>query len=286
MRLVGVEDVRQPRRPGPHGEPVDLAVGLHDLGVLALEELADLAGVDPHVGAGAVEAQEVGQHRVHDAEVDLHGPLVVAAALDQQVRQVGRAREVDAAEVLPGALELVTAALPDAAVVLQEVGEVRRDAIGPRADLVGVGLGKRAAVEVGAGEAGRDPAAGRQRQGLGRVLGAPAVAVAAPQGGGERGEPSRPVEVQEPEALLVARLERARRVHDPGHVEVLRLVPRVPLARGEVVHRHHVGHLFLLDDERHITVHPGGTVRQATRSTPGNVASHRTAASMRFPGDA
>ena len=286
MRFVGVEDVRQAGRPGPHGEPVDLAVGLHDLGVLALEELADLVGVDPHVGAGAVEAQEVGQHRVHDAEVDLHGPLVVAAALGEQVRQVGRAGEVDAAEVLPGALELVAAALPDAAVVLEEVGEVRRDAVGPRADLVGVGLGQRRAVEVGAGEARRDAAPGGQRQGLGRVLGAPAVAVAAPQGGGERGEASRPVEVEEPEALLVARLERARRVHDPGHVEVFRLVPRVPLARGEVVHRHHVGHLFLLDDERHVTVHPSGTVRQATRSTPGNVARRRTGAWVLSPGEA
>jgi hypothetical protein len=71
-------------------EPVQLPVQLHDLGVLALEELADEVGVDPELGAGAVEAEEVHQHRVHDVEVDLHRALVVAAALLDEPAEVGR----------------------------------------------------------------------------------------------------------------------------------------------------------------------------------------------------
>ena len=71
---------REPGLPGLDREPVQLPVQLHDLGVLALEELADEVGVDAQLGAGPVEAEEVDQHRVHDVEVDLHRALVVAAA--------------------------------------------------------------------------------------------------------------------------------------------------------------------------------------------------------------
>ncbi|MEK6441722.1 hypothetical protein [Pseudonocardia sp. T1-2H] len=219
--------------PGLDRELVELPVGLHDLGVLALEELADVGGVDAHLGTRPVEAQEVHQQRVHHSEVDLHRALVVAPGLVEQGREVsgGRGGEVDALEVLPRGLQLVAARRPRLLVVLQEPGEVRAEPVGPGPDLAGVGLGDRGAVEVGAREAGRDATPGRQRQRLGGVLGAPAVAVLPPGEGGKRGHPARPVEVEVPELVLVRTRERPGAVDDVGRGDVLGLEARVPLTR-------------------------------------------------------
>ena len=133
----------------------------------------------------------------------------------------GHRVQVDALEVVPGRLQLVAAGVPDGAVVLQEVRQVDGQPVGPGADLARVGLRDRRAVQVGAGEPAGHPAPGRQRQVLRGALGAGAVAVGAPQRGGQRGQPAGPVEVEEPERVLVARPERGRAVDHVGEVEEL-----------------------------------------------------------------
>jgi len=85
--LVRGEDGLQAGRAGRGGQLPQLPVGLHDLGVVALQELGDLARVEAELGAHAVEADVVRQQRVHDLEVDLEGPLVVLARLDEVLSQ-------------------------------------------------------------------------------------------------------------------------------------------------------------------------------------------------------
>src|SRR5580693_420830 len=155
--------------PRRRGQPPELPVGLHDLGVVALQELTDLAWVQAEFGAHAVEADVVRQQRVHHLEVDLEGALVVLARLDEVLPQAGEGQrgQVYAAEVVPALVDLLPQMAPDLVEVLQERRQAALEAPGPLADLPRVVHREGRAVGVGAAETAGDTAARRQRHLLG-----------------------------------------------------------------------------------------------------------------------
>jgi hypothetical protein len=241
--LVGGEHLLQARAAGRGGQLPQLPVGLHDLGVIPLQELADLARVQAELGAHAVETHVVGQQRVHHLEMDLEGALVVLAGLDEvlpQVRQ-GQRGVVHAAEVVPALVDLLPHVPPDLVEVLQERRQHALQPPGPLADLAHVGHGQRRAVGVRAAQAAGDATPWRQRHLLGGELGGPVVAVLVPDQP-HRGEASRPVEVEEPEVLLVLLPERLNRVYVPGRVGVPGLEAGIPLVADELVDGNDRGH--------------------------------------------
>ncbi len=200
---------------------------------------------------------------------------MVAPRLGEQAGEVlgRRLRQVDALEVLPGGLELVAPGVPEGPIVLQEVGQRHAHPGGPGADLARVGLRDRRAVQVGAGHPRQvTPRPGGSGSFSARGLGAPAVAVRRPQGGGQRGEAAGPVEVEEPERVLVTGPERPGSVHPVRRVEVLRPVARVPVT-GVLVDRDDVGHVTPSTGSVGCTDRDSGPkVRQATRSALPNAA--------------
>ena len=242
-RIVAGEDLVQAGRAGRGGQPPQLPVGLHDLGVIPLQELADLAGVQAQLGAHAVEADVVRQQRVHHLEMDLEGALVVLAGLDEvlpQVRQ-GQRRVVHAAEEVPALVDLLPHVAPDPVEVLQERRQGALEAPGALADLPHVVHRQRRAVGVRAAEAAGDATAGWQRHLLGGQLRGPVVAVLVPDQP-HRGEAARPVEIEEPEVLLVFLAERLDRVDVPGRVGVAGLEAGIPLVADELVDGYDRGH--------------------------------------------
>ena len=241
--LVRGEGRLKPGRAGRAGQPPQLPVGLHDLGVVALQELTDLPRVQAEFGAHAVEADVVRQQRVHHLEVDLEGALVVLAGLDEVLPQVLERQlgQVHAAEVVPALVDLLPHVAPDRVEVLQERRQGALQPPGPLADLPHVGHRQRRAVGVRAAEPAGDPPAGRQRHLLGGQLGGPVVAVFVPDQP-HRGQAARPVEVQEPEVLLVFLAEGLDRVDVPRRVGVTRLESRIPLIGDELVDGNDRGH--------------------------------------------
>ena len=175
--------------------------------------------------------------------MDLEGALVVLAGLDEvlpQVRQ-GQRGVVHAAEVVPALVDLLPHVPPDLVEVLQERRQHALQPPGPLADLAHVGHRQRRAVGVRAAEAAGDPAARRQRHLLGGQLGGPVVAVLVPDQP-HRGQAPRPVEVEEPEVLLVLLPERLNRVYVPGRVGVTGLEAGIPLVGNELVDGNDRGH--------------------------------------------
>ena len=244
--LIGVvrgEGRLQPGRAGRGGQPPQLPVGFHDLGVVALQELADLPRVQAEFGAHAVEADVVRQQRVHHLEVDLKSALVVLAGLDEVLPQVLQRQlgQVHATEVIPALVDLLPHLAPDRVEVLQERRQAPLQPPGPLADLPHVGHRQRRAVGVRAAEPAGDPPAGRQRHLLRGQLRGPVVAVLVPDQT-HRGEAARPVEVEEPEVLLVFLAERLDRVHVPRRVGIGRLESGIPLVGNELVDGNDRGH--------------------------------------------
>ncbi len=119
------------------GEVPHRAVGLHDLGVAALQHLGDRAGVDAVLGAHPVELEVDREQRVHDLEVDLPRAALERARVAHELAELGErlAGEVVALEVAEPELELPLALVPDGVEVLQEPGHVLPDPSGSVADL-------------------------------------------------------------------------------------------------------------------------------------------------------
>ena len=191
-----------------------------------------------------MKADVRGEQGIHDLEVDrpratVEGdrflvqagqvadvPPVVGLALE-----VGQATDQLADPVGPGLLEPA-----------EDVGQGPLDPLHPLPDRPGRGHRDLAGVDVRSGHPHREPAAGRQGQLFGRLLGAEADAVLGehvPQGH----HSARVVEVEQPEPLLVLLAERRQRLGvDPGVVPG-RLVSGVPRVADELVDRHHIGHV-------------------------------------------
>src|SRR6201995_1590558 len=93
----------------------------------------------------------------------------------------------------------------------------------------------------GSAETAGDPAAWRQLHLLGGQLRGPVVAVLVPDQP-HRGQAPRPVEVEEPEVLLVLLPERLNRVYIPGRVGVTGLEAGIPLVGNELVDGNDRGH--------------------------------------------
>src|SRR5450755_708850 len=145
------------------------------------------------------------------------------------------------AEVVPALVDLLAHPAPDGVEVLQERRQAVLQPLGPLADLPGIVHRDGRAVSVRAAEPAGDPPARRQRHLLGRQLRGPVVAVLVPDQP-HRGQAARPVEVQEPEVLLVLLTERLDRVYVPRCVRVAGLEARIPLVADELVDGYDRGH--------------------------------------------
>lgn len=101
------------------------------------DHLGDLSRVDTHLGAGAVEADVVGDERVHDLEVDLEGTLVELARLAEVAAELRKLQrpQVDRLQVRPPGVDLRAALGPDALEVLEEARQVLHHPARPFADL-------------------------------------------------------------------------------------------------------------------------------------------------------
>src|ERR1017187_794781 len=135
-----------------------------------------------------------------------------SGAEEVSARRQRQAGGVHAAEVVPALVDLLAHPPPE-----------------------GRTIGMRAAEPAG------DPAAGRQRDLLGGQLRGPVIAILVPDQP-HRGQAARPVEVQEPEVLLVFLAERLDRVDVPRRVGITGLEPRVPLVADELINGDDRGH--------------------------------------------
>ena len=244
-----------------------IAVGLHDLRVARLDEPGDVGRVDPELGAQPAEPEVEGQQRVHHLEVDLERAAVEGPCLAQHQAEVCQrgGGYVDGAQVLPACFDLVHPALPQGVEVVHVAGQVRAHPVGAGPDLVQTLDRDGRRVGVRSGQALGDAVAAGQRHLGGSELRAPRVAVLVPDQAHRR-QPARPVEIEEPEPLLVRGGEPTERLDDERCVQGVLRHARVALVRDELSHR---------DDHTHSVASSRRTLRMLPDGSGSRAAGSR-----------